>query len=130
MTSLPTVAMLHAVAGRPYTVPFTGSVAFLYTAEVADAFIQGALAARDGAPVFDLNGVGATVDEALDIVRRFVPEAEVDSKGDALPFPADLSDEPLREYVGGYDVYTLEQGIEETVGRFGDLLERGLVSVD
>ncbi|MDP7604544.1 MAG: NAD(P)-dependent oxidoreductase [Alphaproteobacteria bacterium] len=129
MTSLPTVAMLHAAAGQPYTVPFTGSVAFVYAAEAADAFIQAALAARDGAPVFDLNGVGATVDEALDVVRRLLPEAEVDSEGDALPFPADLSDEPLREYVGGYDVYTLEQGIEETVGRFGDLLERGLVSV-
>ncbi|HTQ73310.1 MAG TPA: SDR family oxidoreductase, partial [Burkholderiales bacterium] len=61
LTSKTTVAILAAAAGRPYDVPFTGGVSWLYTGEVASAFIRAVAKERTGAPVFNMNGVHAPV---------------------------------------------------------------------
>jgi nucleoside-diphosphate-sugar epimerase len=128
LTSKTTVAILAAAAERPYTVPFSGEVSALHAGEVASAFIKAVSEEREGAQVFDLNGRPTTVAEWLDIVRALAPGAQLEVSGDPLPFPADLSDEPIRAYLGDYGPVPLEDGIEETYAAFKRLLAAGRLS--
>ena len=130
LTSKTTVAILAAAAGRSYAVPFKGAVSFLHAGEIASAFIKAVSRPREGAPVFDCNGVASTVEESLDILRELAPGVNLGVSGDALPFPADLSDAPIRDYLGDYGSVPLDAGIEGTFAAFQDLLAKGQLSPD
>jgi nucleoside-diphosphate-sugar epimerase len=123
LTSKTTVAILAAAAGKPYDVPFSGGVSWLYTGEVASAFIRAVARERTGAPVFNMNGVHAPVEEGLAILKKLAPQAKITSSGQALAFPMHLPDTPLREYVGDYGTATLAEGIRETYDSFRSLLQ-------
>jgi nucleoside-diphosphate-sugar epimerase len=124
------VAILAAAAERPYTVPFSGDVSALHAGEVASAFIKAVSEQREGAQVFDLNGRATSVTEWLDIIRGLAPGAQLDLAGEPLPFPADLSDEPIRQYLGDYGPVPLEEGIEATYAAFRRLLAAGALSAE
>jgi nucleoside-diphosphate-sugar epimerase len=128
LTSKTTIAILAAAAVRPYTVPFSGDVSALHAGEVASAFIKAVSQEREGAQVFDLNGRPTTVAAWLDVVRALAPGAQLEVAADPLPFPADLSDEPIRRYLGDYGPVPLEEGIEETYAAFRRLLATGALS--
>ena len=128
MSSKTTVAVLAAAAGVPYTVPFRGPVSALHAGEAASAFIRAVSEDRTDASVFDLNGVATSVESWLEMLRDLAPEARLDVAGQALPFPADLSDAPVRAYLGDYGAVPLEQGVQETLQAFRRLLDRGLLS--
>ena len=96
MTSKTTVAILAAAANKPYTIPFRGPISWLHAGEVASAFIRAVAKERSGAPVFDINGVPSTVEHSLELLKKVAPGMQVGWSGDALPFPMDLSDEPVR----------------------------------
>jgi nucleoside-diphosphate-sugar epimerase len=127
MTSKTTVAILAAAARRPYEIPFTGPISWLHAGEVASAFIKAVSKPRAEAQVFDINGVPFTVEKSLDVLRRVAPHHQITAKGNALPFPMDLSDAPLRKYLGDYGQVPLEEGIAQTYQVFSSLLEKGLV---
>src|SRR5206468_8965480 len=55
LTSKTTFAVLAAAEGKPYEVPFSGGVSWLYAGEAASAFIHAVSRGRAGAPVFDMN---------------------------------------------------------------------------
>jgi nucleoside-diphosphate-sugar epimerase len=128
LTSKTTVAILAAAAGKPYDVPFSGGVSWLYTGEVASAFVRAVSREREGAPVFDMNGVYAPVEEGLKILKRIAPKAAITSSGPALAFPMHLPDEPLRQFLGDYGAATLSEGIRETYDAFRSLVARGLLA--
>jgi nucleoside-diphosphate-sugar epimerase len=128
LTSKTTVAILAAAAGKPYDVPFTGGVSWLYTGEVASAFIRAVAKERTGAPVFNMNGVHAPVEEGLRILKQIAPSAKVTASGQALAFPMHLPDEPLRAFLGDYGSASLAEGIRETYDAFRSLVARGLLS--
>jgi nucleoside-diphosphate-sugar epimerase len=123
LTSKTTVAILAAAAGKPYDVPFSGGVSWLYTGEVASAFIRAVSRERTGAPVFNMNGVHAPVEEGVAILKKLAPQAKVTVSGEPLAFPMHLPDEPLREYLGDYGAATLAEGIRETYDAFRALIE-------
>jgi nucleoside-diphosphate-sugar epimerase len=123
LTSKTTVAILAAAAGKPYEVPFSGGVSWLYTGEVASAFIRAVSKERTGAPVFNMNGVHAPVEEGVAILKKLAPQAKVTVSGEPLAFPMHLPDEPLREYLGDYGTATLAEGIRETYDAFRALIE-------
>jgi nucleoside-diphosphate-sugar epimerase len=129
LTSKTTFAILAAAAGRPYEVPFSGGVSWLYAGEVASAFIHAVSREREGAPVFDMNGVYAPVEEGLRILRQLAPSAAITSSGKPLAFPMHLPDEPLRAQLGNYGNVPLAEGIRETYEAFQSLIRRGLVSM-
>jgi nucleoside-diphosphate-sugar epimerase len=130
MTSKTTVAILAAAAGKPYTIPFRGPVSWLHAGEVASAFIRAVSRDRNGAEVFDINGVASTVEQSVDLIRKISPDAKIDIAGDALPFPMALSDQPVRSYLGDYGSISMEDGIRQTHDMFASLLAKGLVSAD
>ncbi len=130
MSSKPTEALLAAAAGLDYTVPFSGQMGALHAGEVASAFIKAVSKEREGAPVFDINGVATTVEHWVKLLRQAQPEVRINVEGAALPFPGDLSDKPLREFLGDYGNIDLEFGIRETFSAFKDLLARGIISAN
>ena len=130
MSSKTTVALLAAAAGRPYAIPFSGPVSALHAGEVASAFIHAVSRDRNEARVFDLNGRATSVDEWLDILKTIAPDADISVTGDALPFPADLSDEPLLAHIGDYGQVPLKEGMRETFAAFKDLLAQGRLSAE
>jgi len=125
MTSLPTLAILAGVLGKPFEVPFTGTVGFIYAQEAAMAFIAAVSNSQQEARVYDLNGTPATVQQVLDITSRECPGVELTCAGDPLPFPGELSDEPLRSAVAEYPSWTIERGVVETIERFKLLVASG-----
>ena len=64
------------------------------------------------------------------IVRKVAPGAQLAIAGDPLPFPADLSDEPVRKYLGDYGPVPLKDGIEATYAAFRRLLASGALSAE
>ncbi len=125
MSAAPSFAMLAAVLGKSYEVPFTGPFPFLYVREAAAAFVRAVAEDRRGAEVFDLNGIGSTIEHVLDLIRAARPDAELGARGAPFPFPAELSDEPLRRAIGEYGRWDLEAGVGETLGLFGELITEG-----
>jgi nucleoside-diphosphate-sugar epimerase len=128
LTSKTTFAVLAAAEGKPYEVPFSGGVSWLYAGEAASAFIHAVARERAGAPVFDMNGVYAPVEEGLRIIRRLAPSAAISSSGQPLAFPMHLPDEPLRAYLGDYGSMPLDEGIRETYETFRSLIARGVLA--
>jgi nucleoside-diphosphate-sugar epimerase len=130
LTSKTTVALLAAAAGRPYDIPFRGPISWLHAGEVASAFLKAVSKDREGAPVFDINGIASTVEQSLELLQQIAPGARITCSGSALPFPMDLSDEPVRRDLGQYGSVPLEEGMRGTLESFRRLLERGLVKAD
>jgi nucleoside-diphosphate-sugar epimerase len=130
MTSKTTVAILAAAAGKPYTIPFTGPVSWLHAGEVASAFIKAVSQPRSDAVVFDINGAASTVEKSLAIIKKIAPGSNINASGQALPFPMELSDDPLRAYLGDYGQMPLEEGIAQTHSIFSTLVEKGLISAE
>jgi len=127
LTSKTTVAILAAAAGRPYEVPFRGPVSWLHAGEVANAFLKAVSRPRERAVVFDINGVPSTVEASLAMLKRLAPEAQVTCSGQTLPFPMNLSDAPVRGFLGDYGSVPLEGGIRGTLAAFKSLLAQGLL---
>jgi nucleoside-diphosphate-sugar epimerase len=130
MTSKTTVAILAAAAGKPYSVPFTGPVSWLHAGEVASAFIKAISIEREEAAVFDINGSASTVEQSLQMIRNIAPSCQLQASGDWLPFPMELSDLPVRHFLGDYGKVALEDGIRFTYDQFKTLLAKGLLSAD
>ena len=124
MTSKTTVAILAAAAHKPYTVPFSGDVSWLFAGEVASAFIRSVAQLRTGAPVFDLNGQYASVEQGMSVLKALVPDANIKITGEPLAFPMNHSDEPLRAFIGDYGQMPLEAGIKATYESFQSLISR------
>ena len=130
LTSKTTVALLAAAAGRRYEIPFRGAVSWLHAGEVASAFLKAVSKDREGAPVFDINGVATSVEKSLELMQKIAPGAQVTCAGAPLPFPMDLSDGPVRAHLGDYGVVPLDDGMRGTYAAFKDLLARGLVKAE
>lgn len=130
LTSKTTVAVLAAAAQRPYAIPFRGPISWLHAGEVASAFVRAVAKERNGAPVFDINGVGTTVERSLEMLRAIAPKMQVTWSGDPLPFPMNLSDEPVRGYLGNYGSVPLEVGMRSTFEAFQALLAKNLIKAD
>jgi len=130
MTSKTTVAILAAAAGKPYTVGFRGGVSWLHAGECAAAFIRAIAAERSGAPVFNMNGIYAPVEEGVRILKQIAPDANIEVAGQPIGFPMDRSDDPLRECVGNYGSVSLEEGIRDAYETFKRLLAAGKISAE
>lgn len=130
MTSKTTMAILAAAAGKPYTIGFRGGVSWLHAGECASAFIRAIATERVGAPVFDMNGIYAPVEEGVRILKQIAPDASIDVAGQPIAFPMDRSDDPLRDFVGDYGRVPLAEGIRDAYDTFKRLLAAGKISAE
>jgi UDP-glucuronate 4-epimerase len=94
MTAGPTLAMVAAVRGERYQIPFGGRAQFQYAPEAARMFIDAARSARQGAEVRNLGGPSEHVADVIAAIETALPEAAgaITFKEDApLPLPEDMA---------------------------------------
>ena len=123
VTSAPTSAIQAVVRGQSYVIPFRGSMAMQYTADVAAAFVAAARAIPAAPASYDLPGVVMTVDEVIACIESAVPGAQgrITSTGEALPIAADTPGPSLLELVPDLKVTPFADAVAETAARFAEL---------
>lgn len=124
MTSAPTVAMLAAAAGRPYTIPYGGSCQMQFARDVAHAFIAAADSDASGASVHNLPGRRVSVDEIVAAIGSdLIGHDDV-----RLPFPEEVDGASFATVVPNFTETPLDEGVRVTVDRFRTLLADGKVA--
>lgn len=124
MTSEPTKALVAAVKGQPYHVPFSGTMQFQLASDVARQFILAAQRPLDGARGFNLGGLPATVNDFVDIASDILPDARIEVADNPLPFPEGFDDSALRDALGTVYDTPLPDGIAGTIAHLQRLGER------
>jgi nucleoside-diphosphate-sugar epimerase len=130
LTSGPTVAILAALSGVPFHIPFGGHAVFQFAEDVAGAFVAASAAEASDALVLNVGGPQSTVAGFVDALEAVVPEARrlITFEDDELPFPSCVDDSGLQRLVGGLQPIPLEDGIARSVAIFRDALQRGTVA--
>jgi UDP-glucuronate 4-epimerase len=75
LTAGPTLAIVAAVRGERYEIPFGGRAQFQYAPEAARMFIDAARSAGDGAEVRNLGGPPAHVSDVIVAIEAALPQA-------------------------------------------------------
>ena len=125
MTSAFTIGIARAVQGEAHDIPYSGAISWLYAGEAAAAFIGAVLKDGDEAVVFDLNGSTASVEDGLKVLTELDANHRITNSGNPLPFPPDLSDQPIREHLADYPNVSIEDGIGMTHRAFLRLQDEG-----
>jgi len=125
MSAKNTFAIQAAVMNRAFEIPYSGNYSWLYAGEAAAAFIACVAKDGEGAPVFNLNGSCARLEDGVAIINRLAPTAQITCSGSPFPFPPDLSDAPLRAHAADYPSVSVEQGITDTFNALKALQDEG-----
>lgn len=119
-------AVLAAVAEEPFHVRFGGPVTLQHASDVAEMFIAAARAEYQGATVCNLRNDVIEVADFVDAVREQFPHASLTiSEGNALPYPADVSDAGLRSIIGEPPHLPMDEAISQDANRYRDLIATG-----
>ncbi len=124
VTSAPTTAMLAAVAGVRYRIPYGGAGQLQLARDVARAFIAASDAAPEGASVHNLPGRRTAISELVELIGV----AEIGFEGVPLLLPEEADSSSFTALVSGFAETPLPEGVEQTMERFSELLDAGLVS--
>lgn len=126
MTSGPTKAIVAAVLGRPFRVPFRGPTLFQYAEDVARTLVQASRSGLDGANVFNLAGSLADDQDLVRSISSVVPGAEelISFEPVELPFPAQIDTDGL-ESIGPLAVTPFEDGVRASVEIYRKLQREG-----
>ena len=111
----PTLACRSAVAGKPYTIGFTGRTDMIFVDDVAAAFEAALLRSYSGAHVFNLRGEIATIDQIIAMIRDLVPGAVLSAAGDPLPVAAEIEAHETEAVLGPLPLTRLADGLARTV---------------
>jgi nucleoside-diphosphate-sugar epimerase len=128
ITSDPTRAMKAALIGRRFEIRFSGVTDFIYAADTAAAFIACADRAAEGAHVFNVHGEAIDVAAIVRLIDAHLPEDSrglISINGPPIPMPPSLDDTALRALIAGLPRTSAEEGIAETIRRFGALRDAG-----
>jgi nucleoside-diphosphate-sugar epimerase len=116
MTSGPTKAIVAAVLGVPYRVPFSGPTMYQYAADVARTLIAASRTPVEGAHVFNLPGEIADGRALAAAIEAAVPGGgqRIEFEPGDLPFPFEIDHDGI-ETVDPAPVTPLAVGVAETV---------------
>lgn len=123
VTADATRAVKSAVAGRPFTIRYSGRNALQYAADVAAAFVLCALDSRAVCRTFNLRGDVVPMEDFVAEVESQEPEARglISLSGGPIPVACDLDDSELRAFLPELASTPLSEGIRETREIFGRL---------
>ncbi|MGA2077946.1 MAG: NAD-dependent epimerase/dehydratase family protein, partial [Terriglobia bacterium] len=126
-TSAPTKAIKATIAGRPYTIRFTGGLDLQYVKDVADIFLRCALIDIQGATAYTIRGTVVQMNEFLVALTSLLPRAKHLICVEGRPFPVayDFDNSPLGRAIGNLPFTPLQEGIFETARIFERLLIEG-----
>ena len=120
MTSTPTKAMLAAAVGRSYHISYGGSALFQFADDAAGVFIRAARTQGDGAPVYNLGGTHASMQEVVAAIEAAAAEmaGKITFEPTPLDQPSEYDSRPLEEAVGSIHWRPLADGIRQTIEHF------------
>jgi len=132
VTSAPTKAMLAAAVDRSYRINYGGISVFHHADDMASVFIRAVRANGAGAPVFDVGGTVATIDETVAAIGAAAPKSVGKISHDTPPLavPVDVDGEPLERLLGPIHWIPLIDGVRATVEHFRTAAQTGKVDVD
>jgi nucleoside-diphosphate-sugar epimerase len=101
--------------------------AFVYTEDVARAFLTAAAARLDGARVYNLHGASASVADVVRVIESPWPPAKglITHVAEPLPFPAALDDARYQKDLGPAPSTSLIAGVQKTLDEFRHLQQSG-----
>lgn len=117
LTSGPTKAMIAAIAGRPYHIPFSGAYGYQLAADVARTFIACARVPFQGAGVFNCLGGATETSDIVAAIEAALPEAAgtVTCDESRLPFPPHLRSDGLEALLPDVPVTPIADGVRATI---------------
>lgn len=123
VTADATRAIKSAVAGRPFTIRYSGRNALQYAADVAAAFVLSALDTRAVCRTFNLRGDVIPMEDFIAELEAQEPEARglISLSGGPIPVACDLDDSELRAFLPDLTSTPLSAGIRETWDIFARL---------
>ena len=126
MTSGPTKAIVAAVLGRRYRVPFRGATLFQYAEDVARTLIQASRSGLEGASVFNLAGSLADDADLVRSISSLVPEAAdlISFEPVELPFPSQIDTDGL-DAIGPVSTTSFEDGVRASIEIYRSLQREG-----
>ena len=127
LTAAPTHAMKAAALGLEYRIPFGGRLDLQYAEDVAEAFVRAALAAADGAPVYNLRGSVVGVDRLVSVIEDVWPDARglITHGEEAIPIEPELDADGLPALVGALPSTELRVAVRKTIEHFDSLRKAG-----
>lgn len=127
MTSGPTTAMLAAVLGQPYSIPFEGRIDMQFADDVARAFIQATRVPFEAAEVFSLRGSVVSVREIIAAIEDVVPQARgtLSFQDTSLGLPEELDAGHLDEVLGPLHLTPFAGGVATTIDTFRQAIRDG-----
>ena len=132
MTSTPTKAMLAAAVGRSYHISYGGSALFQFADDAAGVFIRAARTQGDGAPVYNLGGTHASMQEVVAAIEAVAPEmaGKITFEPTPLGQPSEYDSRPLEEAVGSIHWRPLVDGIRQTIEHFRAAVKAGKMDIE
>ena len=118
LTAGVTLACREAVAGRPYTIGFSGEQDFVYVEDAAQAFAAAAVARYEGAHAFSLIGSKHDAAAVAAEIRAQSPGAAIAVEGPPVPMAADIRPTPYEFLLGDMPGTSLSDGIARTIAHY------------
>jgi len=133
VSSTPTKAMAAAAAERDYEIPFGGTAVYQHADDVAAVFIRAARKMPQGAPVYNLGGITATVEEVVAAIDRAAPAMAGRITSVAKPLgvtPDTVDGSELEGWLGPIAWRSLDDGVRETIDAFKSAMREGTIDID
>lgn len=118
LTAGPTVACREAVAGRAYTIGYSGPQDLVFVGDVAAAFAAAATKPFDGAHAFSLTGATVDVADVIEAISAEVPGARIGFEGPLVPMASVIAATPCEDLLGLMPKTSLQDGIARTVEHY------------
>jgi len=128
MSAATTIAMLAAFADRPYSIPFTGPVAYVHAQDAALRFVAAIAQPRQGASVFNLTGTTVNSETVVELLHKAYPSCSITATGAGLPFPSDENNSALDTFLNVSSCRSFENGMQDTLNSFALAKQRGMLN--
>ena len=126
MTSGPTKAVVAAVLGQRYTVPYGGATLYQYAEDAAHILIAASRSGATGAGVYNMPGTLVDGPGLVAAIEVAVPDAAglIDIAPVHLPFPEDIASDGI-EVLGPLPITPFADGVRESVAIYRGLAADG-----
>ena len=132
VSSTPTKAMAAAAVGRPYHVSFGGTDTYQHADDVARVFIDAARTMPEGAPVYNLGGTVAAMEDVVAAIERAAPESAgtITFNSEPLFTPDGVEGKAIAALLGPVTWRSLDDGVRDTIDVFRTAASAGRLDAD
>jgi nucleoside-diphosphate-sugar epimerase len=111
----PSIACRMAVQNQAYQIPFTGLSGFVYAGDVAAILCQAVMEEIKGAPVINMPGITASVEDFTQEIQRQMPDAVISAAGPPLPVYGKIPPNPSWPLSRNHEPTPLSTGSARTL---------------